>query len=239
MPTWSSVYGDTTQNRQKDAEIAQYGGVKGSAAWARAKGVEASEKEARQQRAYSDPKHRLYRGQPKGTFDSQYKPFMEAMQATQAGAAADRTSALAEIRAGKEASLGALDPFKQQIEGLAASPQAIGEQETSQMYEAGRTGIEAGAQAQMRELSESGGPGGFRQAQTRGVMAGTTGQLADLRRKIELEKIGGKEKRKAQVADLWSKYGQQVGDVQQRGSEALKNIYSQTIASVPQLKYSG
>ncbi len=216
----------------------QHGYQKGSPMDIRNRQMVLAETEARQQRAYSDPKSRHYRGQPKGTFDSQYKPFMEAMQATQAGAAADRTSALAEIRAGKEASLGALDPFKQQIEGLAASPQAIGEQETSQMYEAGRTGIEAGAQAQMRELSESGGPGGFRQAQTRGVMAGTTGQLADLRRKIELEKIGGKEKRKAQVADLWSKYGQQVGDIQQRGAEALKSTYGQTITAIPQLTYA-
>lgn len=209
---------------------------KGSPAWARIQAANLAKQQAAQQRAYTTPGHRLYRGREEGVFSQDIKPFMEAMEKTQERAATDRATALAEIRSGKAAGLGALDPWQQRISALEAEP-GMTEGQESQMFEESRTGIEAGAQAQMREMGGAFAPGGFRQAQVGGVLAGRTGQLAKARRDIGFKKMGMKREGMMEALRQRGLFGQAAAGLETGASKSLASIYGRTISAVPQLQY--
>lgn len=164
-----------------------------------------------------------------------YRPFLDAMRQTQERAAADREMALGEIRGAREAGVAALAPWEQQIQELEGAPEAIGAREEGQIFEQARVPIEAGAQAQMREMGEGFAPGGFRQAQIAGVMAGRTGQLAEVRRKTGIRRAERRRGDRLDVMRQRAGFGRTIADIHAGGARSLAGLYGQTIAAVPTL----
>lgn len=156
-----------------------------------------------------------------------------AMQETQRRAAEDRARALAEIRMAQQQALGAMQPWQQQIQALQAAPEAIGAPEAAQIFEAGRTPVEAGGQALMRGMQEQYAPGGFRAGRMQQAMQAQVGELGGMRQQIALERTLRRRQ------DLMGLMGQQqafagmAGGIQERMGRSLADIYGQTIAATP------
>ncbi|KKN73623.1 hypothetical protein LCGC14_0399390 [marine sediment metagenome] len=203
-----------------------------------------------------------------------------AMQVTQQRAAEDRAKALAEIRMGQQQAqqamqsqqqqataawqtqqqqaMAAMQPWQQQVQALQAAPEAIGAPEAAQIFEAGRTPVEAGTQAMMRGMQEQYAPGGFRRGAMQQAMQSQIGQLGGMRQQIALERtlrrrqdlmsLMGQQagygqamaglgvQRAAGLSGIFGRTGAGMADIFGTGARSLAQIYGQTITAVPQMQ---
>ncbi len=169
-----------------------------------------------------------------------------AMQATQQRAAADRARALAGIRMAQQQamaawqtqqqqSMAAMQPWQQQIQALQAQPETIGAAEAGQIFEAGRTPVEAGTQALMRGMQEQYAPGGFRRGAMQQAMQSQIGQMGGMRQKIALERTLRRRQDLMALMGQQAQYGQAMAGLGTQRAMGLAGIYGQTGRSLAQL----
>ena len=184
-----------------------------------------------------------------------------AMQETQRRAAEDRARALAEIRMGQQQaqqamqaqqqqamaawqtqqqqSMAAMQPWQQQIQALQAQPEAIGAKEAGQIFEAGRTPVEAGGQALMRGMQEQYAPGGFRAGAMQQAMQSQVGQLGGMAQKIALERTLRRREDLMGLMGQQAQYGQAVGGIHGRTAAGLSGVYGRTGAGMADIFGTG
>lgn len=159
-----------------------------------------------------------------GRSDRWMESFLESMTETQRRAAEDREKAIGEIRGREEKGIGALDPWKQDIEAWTPESEEA-------LYEQSRTGIEAGTQAQMREMLEGFAPGGFRQSQMAGARESMTGRLAQAR----MTARGTRREDMLKLMEQKAGYGKEAAGIYERGGRTLADLYGRTIAKTPKM----
>lgn len=154
-----------------------------------------------------------------------------ATQTTQDRAAADRLAALKAIRDAQSTGGGAL--YANQVQALSESPETISPEMESKMYEQARVPVEAQAQAALRGIQESyygrGIPGGASRNATEQVEIGKGGTLGNLKFNIASQRAN--QGRTDQMNAINASAG--LANYQMGGATNLANIYSNTIAAVP------
>ena len=158
-----------------------------------------------------------------------------ASQETQRRADIDRNRALAMERqryqeslaayqTQQQESLAALDPWKQQIETMQAAPEAIGQREAGQIYEAARIPIEAQTQGLLRQMQEQFTPGGYRQKRMLGAQESKIGQLAGVRQEVETTRALRRREDQLAIMRQMQGYGQAAGGIRGRTATGVAGL---------------
>lgn len=175
-----------------------------------------------------------------------------AMEETQRRAAADRKLALSGVTGREGQSVESITAGRKQgiesytdVDALMKRLEAeVSEEREKEMYEQGRTGIEAGTQAGKRRLQETyargDAPGGAMFRMMGDVEAGGQGQLSELQRNINIDrfkKLQGVTSTGAGIAgakaNIFGQEGRSLADIYQGTGRTLADIYSNTITAVP------